>query len=81
MQDLNNVWQSAYLEGLKNLKSVSGLMMNNPIFILQDQMAGWVFDLYMQQAIKCYYWPAFIAGNTDNVMDLFKPQTYSICKP
>ena len=47
-------------------------MKNNPIDIM--------FNVWMLTAIKMYYLPYFIAGSADNVVDLFKPQTYSICK-
>lgn len=41
---------------------------------------NWWLDQYMLAFLKMYYWPAFVAGSADNVVDLFKPQTYSICK-
>jgi hypothetical protein len=56
------------------------LMSNTPIYKFQDQVFGWWFDQCMLAFIKSYYWPAFIAGSSDNIVDLFKPQTYSICK-
>lgn len=52
----------------------------NPYWQIQDQIFGYWFDQFMFGAIKMYYWPAFVAGISDNVTDLFKPQTYSICK-
>ena len=45
---------------------------SNPIEIM--------FDMWALTFIKMYYWPFFVAGTADNVVDLFKPQTYSICK-
>ena len=47
-------------------------MKNNPYDMMLN---AWVLG-----AIKMYYLPYFIAGSYDNVVDLFKPQTYSICK-
>ena len=60
---------------------LSYLYKTNPVFILQDQVFGWWFDQFVLGSIKAYYWPAFVAGTADNVVDLFKPQTYSICRP
>ena len=59
---------------------VATLYRTHPLFIAQDQLFGYVFDNWMMFAVKCYYWPAFIAGASDNIVDLFKPQTYSICR-
>ena len=51
----------------------------NP-FYFQEQIFCWWFDQLVLTGVKLYYWPAFIAGSKDNVVDLFKPQTYNICK-
>ena len=48
------------------------LMKNNPI---DELLNFWVLT-----AIKMYYLPYFIAGNADNIKDLCRPQTYSICQ-
>lgn len=55
-------------------------LQNNPVFQIQDQIIGWWFDRWMMFAIQCYYWPAFVVGNADSTVNLFKPSTYSICK-
>lgn len=39
-----------------------------------------ILNFWVLTAIKMYYFPYFIAGSADNIVDLFKPQTYSICK-
>ncbi len=39
----------------------------------------WWFDSYMELMVKVYFTPFFIMGSADNVLDLFKPQTYNIC--
>jgi len=39
-----------------------------------------VLNYWMLSAIKMYYLPYFIAGSADNVLALFKPQTYNICR-
>lgn len=52
----------------------------NPMFVIQDQIICWWFDQWITTALKMYYWPAFIAGSADNIVDLLKPQTYNICK-
>ena len=51
----------------------------NP-FKLQEDIMCWWFDQGMLAFVKIYYWPAFVAGSADNIVDLFKPQTYSICR-
>lgn len=51
----------------------------NP-FKLQEDIMCWWFDQGMLTFVKIYYWPAFVAGSADNIIDLFKPQTYSICR-
>lgn len=59
---------------------VSNLYKYNPMLQLQDQIVGFWFDQCVLTFVKCYYWPAFLAGSADNIADLMKPQTYSICK-
>lgn len=59
---------------------IAGLYRTHPLFIAQDQILGWWFDQGMLAFVKMYYWPAFVAGSADNIVDLFKPQTYSICR-
>lgn len=51
-------------------------MYYNPI----DEIFCWWCDQYTAMFLKMYYWPAFVAGSSDNIIDLFKPQTYNICK-
>lgn len=51
----------------------------NP-FKLQEDMICWWYDQWMTGVLKMYYWPAFVAGSADNIVDLFKPQTYNICR-
>ena len=53
--------------------------MINPFFI-QEQILCWYIDQCVLTFVKMWYWPAFVAGSADNTADLFKPQTYSICK-
>ncbi len=48
--------------------------------IPQYDVVGWWFDQSISVMLKLYYWPAFIAGNSDNIQDMFNPRTYSICK-
>lgn len=48
------------------------LTKNNPV----DE----VLNFWALSAMKMYFWPYFVAGSADNIVDLFKPQTYSICK-
>jgi hypothetical protein len=38
-----------------------------------------VLDRYAHLTIMMYFWPYFLAGNADNIKDLFKIPT--ICKP
>lgn len=52
-----------------------------PGFQVFDTTMSYWFDIHMSIMLKLYYWPAFIAGSSDSIIDLFKPQTYSICKP
>jgi hypothetical protein len=40
--------------------------MQNPI----DSVMCWWFDVYMDTALKMYYWPFFVAGNIDNWKDI-----------
>ena len=47
-------------------------MRNNPI----DE----VLDFWTLSFVKMYFFPFFVIGISDNVVDLFKPQTYSICR-
>lgn len=56
------------------------LYKSNPMFAMQDQILCWWYDQWMTGVLKMYYWPAFVAGSADNVVDLFKPQTYNICR-
>ena len=56
------------------------LYRTNPFFILQDQIFGWWFDQLVLAGVKCYFWPAFVAGTADDVQAIFNPKTYSICK-
>ena len=58
----------------------SELLQSNPFYNVADEMMGLIFDYWMQIAIKMYYWPAFVAGTADDVVSLFDPKTYSICK-
>ena len=51
----------------------------NPFYI-QEQIMCWWFDQIVLVGVKLYYWPAFMAGSADTISDLFKPQTYSLCK-
>jgi hypothetical protein len=53
---------------------------SHPLFVLQDQVIGWWFDQWVLAGVKLYYWPAFVAGSADNVVDLFNPRTYTICR-
>ena len=39
-----------------------------------------MLDYWTLSFVKFYFFPFFVAGISDNVTDLFKPQTYSICK-
>jgi hypothetical protein len=51
-----------------------------PGFDVFDQFMCYWYDIHIDALLKIYFWPAFVAGSADNVMDLFKPETYSICK-
>lgn len=44
------------------------------------QQVNDALDQWTLLVLKTYYWPFFVAGAADNITDLFKPQTYSICK-
>ena len=58
----------------------SALLANNPIFKAYETVGCWWYDQWVTGLLKVYYWPAFVAGISDNVQDLFNPKTYSICK-
>lgn len=51
-----------------------------PMFKMQDQIFGWWHEQFVMGFVKLYYFPFFVAGSADNVVDLFKPQTYNICR-
>lgn len=72
--------QNLYDFGEFSKEGIRQFYASNPFFILQDQIFGTWFDAWVLLGVKCYYWPAFIAGTSDNIADLLKPQTYSICK-
>lgn len=61
-------------------QQINQLYKSNPVLAIQDQIFGWWFDKGMLFVVKCYYWPAFIAGSQDDIQSLFNPKTYSICK-
>lgn len=65
---------------MKSNELLASLYRSSPMFIAQDQIFGWWFDQSMLAFVKMHYWPMFLAGSADNIVDLFKPQTYSICK-
>ena len=68
-------------DGVAEISNIVGqLYKTNPVLIAQDQIFGYWFDNWMLFVIKCYYWPMFVAGVSDDVQDLFNPKTYSICK-
>ena len=35
-----------------------------------DAIMCWWFDIWMDTALRMYYWPFFVAGNADNVQDI-----------
>ena len=53
---------------------------SHPLFIMQDQIFGFWHEQMILTFIKMWFFPNFVAGTADNVVDLFKPQTYSICR-
>lgn len=78
MQD----YQKTGMEFTELLRSNPWVQMipHTPGFQIFDNVMCYWYDLYMNAALRGYYWPAFIAGSADNILDLFNPQTYSICK-
>lgn len=54
------------------------LLQSNPIYRMQEDIAGWWIDQSINNFLKLYYWPFFVAGNLDNWKELFVPRT--ICK-
>lgn len=69
MQDYQKIGM-AYLEPL----------LNNPMYKFYENIGTWWIDKYFEAVLKGYFTPFFIAGVSDNISDLLKPQTYSICK-
>ena len=66
---------------LSHTKSdIEELYKTHPFFMAQDYLFGFWYDMWVLGFVKMYYWPAFVAGSADNIADLFKPQTYSICR-
>lgn len=59
---------------------IQDLYRTNPFLMAQDQMVGWWFDQWMGFMLTLHYWPNFVVGSADSFADLFKPQTYSICR-
>lgn len=56
--------------------------MNYPMtgMAFSAQQVNNLLDAWALIGIKIYFFPFFLAGISDNITDLFKPQTYSICK-
>ena len=65
---------------LHTKNNIEDLYRTHPFFILQDQVFGYWHEQMVLTFIKLWYFPNFVAGSADNIVDLFKPQTYSICK-
>lgn len=78
MQDFQKIG-TAYLGLLRSNPWVHAIQYT-PGFQVVDYMMCASYDYWFSMGLKMYYWPAFVAGSADNIADLFKPQTYSICK-
>ena len=44
------------------------------------QQVNDMLDYWTLTMLKFYFFPFFAAGIADNIADLYKPQTYSICR-
>lgn len=57
---------------------------NNPWIQLFEPFANnpivdWYMDQWVSIWLKMYYWPAFMAGNADNITDIMKMPFKPMC--